>query len=93
MHFQSLTRSYKLDNGIQLSVTADAFNKYFLSIPHNIIAIVISSVLACKYLEKFLEFSRVDVEIVSSIVANLDARKVTGADSTPLSLLKLFLLW
>jgi len=50
------------------------FNEYFLSIPHKTIANVTSSMPACEFLEKFLgnkpvppmQFSRVDVEIVSS---------------------------
>jgi len=87
-HFQSLSRSSKPSNDIQLSVTADVFNKYFLSIAHKTVANVKSDVPACEFLEKFLEntpvppmqFSRVDVETVSSLVANLDVHKTTGAD-------------
>jgi len=64
------------------------FNKHFLLIAHKTVANVRSDVPACEFLEKFLEntpvppmqFSRVDVETVSSLVANLDVHKATGAD-------------
>ena len=87
-HFRSLSRSCKPSNGIQLSVSADVFNEYFLSIPHKTIANVTGSVPACEFLEKFLEnksvpqmrFSCVDVGTVSSVVTNLNVHKATGAD-------------
>lgn len=74
-HFQSLLRSCKPSNGIQLTATADVFNEYFLSIPQKTIANV--TIVVCQlvsFWKKFLgnkpvppmQFSRVDVEIVSS---------------------------
>jgi len=81
-------RSCKPPNGIQLTVTANVFNEYFLSISHKTIANVTSSVPACEFQEKFLEnkpvpsmqFCHVDFETVSSVVANLAVHKATGAD-------------
>ena len=81
---QSLSKSCKPANGIQLTVIADEFNEYFLSIPHNTITNVTSNVyqLVSLWRNSFkidlcLLCSFVDVEIVSSI----DVHKATGVNS------------
>ena len=83
--FQSLSRRCKSFNGIQLTATTDTI---FYQFHNKTIANVTSSVPTCEFLEKSLEirpvppmqFSRVDVEMVSSVVANLNVHKATGAD-------------
>ena len=91
-HFQSLSKFSKPHSDIQFSNTADTFNKHFLSIPYRTIADVTSTVPATEFMERFfdnrvvpsMQFAYVDIEIVSSIVNNLDIHKAMGADGLPL---------
>ena len=94
-HFQSLSkRSRSVCEG-QVTVTADDFNDYFLSIPYKTVANVVSVVPPTEYMDKLfgvdvptLKFIPVDVESVSLIVSSLHVQKASGADGLPTRFIK-----
>ena len=87
--------------GSDVTGTADEFNNYFLSIPHQIVADVPAiNISPTSFIEHLRDvptflFSHVSKEEVYYLIRDLNTRKATGADQIPpffIKRLRLFLL-